>query len=371
VEYLEDQKMPQQNQKNKPSAQRGLNVGEDLLSYLMLANQGKQVVDTGFGIGTKVKDAKALKTGGSAAVRQRREPSKLTKVRQVATAGTKVDPRLRNRLIADLPTQLDYAHQTYQAFNPKDMGYGYQEGKDTPDDTTDDFFGEEGRDYTYNQLLAIALKNGLNVGTDIGIDLAGNKLTGLKGGLGPSKLMGPTARKQTAKIVGSDMAPALQMSKDYAFQNTVEPMIDKAVQRYGLGSSLAHGTSKALGDFDTLFGTNVRGAAKQKVDSAFDFMGGASKFESNYPISRPRRGGKGELDPQYGDLARIMELLQGGQTPAQQQFMTDLQTKYKTNDDKVLQPVKAAASNARQNAVASKTSMLGNLVGKIVQHFGQ
>jgi hypothetical protein len=371
VEYLEEEEMPQQNQKNNPSAQRGLNIGEDILSMLMLANQGKTVANTGTGLLKSQKDKAAFKTGGASAVRERRKPTLPSKTTQVAKALTDVRPGLKNRVIMDLPTQLDYAHQTYQAFNPKDMGYGYQEGNDTPDDTTDDFFGEEGRDYTYNQLLAIALKNGLNIGTDIGIDIAGGKVSGRKGGLGPSKLMGPSARKQTAKIVGSEMAPGLQMAKDYAFQNTVEPMIDKAVQRYGLGSSLAHGTSKSLGDFDTLFGTNVRGAAKKQVDSAFDFMGGASKFESNYPISKPRRGEKGELDPQYGDLARIMELLQGGQTPAQDKFMSDLQAKYKTNDDKVLQPVRTAAASARQNVAATKTSMLGSLIGKIVQHFGQ
>ena len=362
--------MPQEKQQSKPSVQRGLNIGEDLLSYLLLANQVKGVGDTAYSFVEGKRDQKAFKAGGRAAVQARRAqpPSKL---RTTAKALTDVRPKLKGRIVGDLPTQLDYAHQTYQAFNPKEMEYGYQEGYETPNDPSDDYQGATGKDYTYNQLLSIALKNGLNVGTDIGIDLLAAKASKGKG-IGP-KGWSQTAKKNVLGGLTSTVPVGAQMGKDYQFQHNVEPLIDKAIQRGNYGAKAAHRGSEFLKDFDLVFGTKAHGAAKQKVDEAFDFMGGASKFESNFPISRARRGESGELDPRYGDIGRILEMLTStpGESPAQQKFMSDLQAKYKTSDDKMVQPMRTAAANARQNVAATKTSMLGNLIGKIVQHFGQ
>ena len=143
--------MPQEKQQSKPSVQRGLNIGEDLLSYLLLANQVKGVGDTAYSFVEGKRDQKAFKAGGRAAVQARRAqpPSKL---RTTAKALTDVRPKLKGRIVGDLPTQLDYAHQTYQAFNPKEMEYGYQEGYETPNDPSDDYQGATGKDYTYNLL---------------------------------------------------------------------------------------------------------------------------------------------------------------------------------------------------------------------------
>jgi hypothetical protein len=362
--------MPQEKQKSKPSVQRGLNIGEDLLSYLQLANQVKGAGDSAYSVINRQLDKKAVKSGGKTALKERRSqpPSKL---RTAAKAVTDVRPQLKGRIVNDLPTQLDYAHQTYQAFNPKEMEYGYQEGYETPDDPSDDYQGSTGKDYTYNQLLSVALKNGLNVGTDIGIDVLA-ALASKGKGVGPAS-WSKTAQKNVAGGLGQTIPPAIQVAKDYQFQHNVEPLIDKAIQRSNLGAKAAHRGSEFLKDFDLVFGTKAHGAAKQKVDEAFDFMGGASKFESNFPISRARRGESGELDPRYGDVGRILEMLTStpGESPAQKKFMSDLQAKYKANDDKVLQPAKTAVANARQNVATTKTSLLGSLIGKIVQHFGQ
>jgi hypothetical protein len=361
--------MPQEKQQSKPSVQRGLNIGEDLLSYLQLANQVKGAGDAAYNVVNRQIDKRVAKAGGKTALKERRAkpPSKL---RTAAKAVTDVRPQLKGRVINDLPTQLDYAHQTYQAFNPKEMEYGYQEGYETPDDPSDDYQGSTGKDYTYNQLLSIALKNGLNIGTDIGIDTLA-ALASKGKGVGPAS-WSKSAQKNVAGALSQTVPVGIQTYKDHAFQHHVEPLIDQTVQRTDLGAKAARTGSNFLKDFDLVFGTKAHSATKQKVDEAFDFMGGASKFESNYPISKARRGGSGELDPQYGDIGRILEMLSStpGESPAQQKFMSDLQAKYKANDDKVLQPVKTAVANTRQNVTSAKTSLLGSLIGKIVQHFG-
>lgn len=362
--------MPQQDQKNKPSVQRGLNVGEDILSYLMLANQAKTVGDKAAGMMNRAGDAKAAASGGRKALAERRAAPQ-SKVKKVGKALTDVRPGLKNRVVMDLPTQLDYAHQVYQAFNPKEMGYGYQEGYETPDDPSDDYNGEAGRNYTYNQLLAVALKNGLNVGTDIGIDVLG-ALASKGKGVGP-KSMSPTVKRNVAGMVGEAGPAGLQMYKDNLFQQNIEPYIEQQVQRHNIGGKAAKGASTFLKDFDLVFGTKAHPAVKSKVDETFDFMGGASKFESQFPISRARRGDNGELDPRYGDVGRILSMLSNPteMSPQQTKFMSDLEAKYKAHDTKAAQPIRQAAAKARENTLSAKGSLLGSIVGKLVQHFGQ